>query len=181
MGWGLALAALYLSACARQPLPVLGSAPQFELTDQTGRPFDSASLTGHVWVADFIFTTCQGPCPMMSSNMSRLQASTAATPDVKLVSFTVDPEHDTPAVLSEYGKHFKAEAARWRFLTGDLARLSAVGLQGFHLNSVDGGLEHSTRFALVDRRGRIRGYYSSGEDGFLKNLLRDIRSLEAET
>jgi protein SCO1/2 len=118
---------------------------------------------------------------MMTSNMSRLQASTTATPDVKLVSFTVDPEHDTPGVLAEYGKHFKAEAARWRFLTGDRARLSAVGLQGFHLNSVDGGLEHSTRFALVDRRGRIRAYYSSGEEGFLKTLLRDIRSLEAET
>jgi protein SCO1 len=176
----VALAALLASSCARQPLPVLGSAPRFELTDQAGQPFDSASLVGHVWVADFMFTTCPGPCPMMSSNMSRLQSSTATTPEVKLVSFTVDPEHDTPAVLAEYGKHFKAEPARWRFLTGDRARLNAVGLDGFHLNSVDGGLTHSTRFALVDKRGRIRGYYASGEDGFLKTLLRDIRGLEAE-
>jgi protein SCO1/2 len=117
---------------------------------------------------------------MMSSQMSRLQASTSGTPDVRLISFTVDPEHDTPAVLAEYGRHFKATPARWRFLTGEQARLNALGMDTFHLNSVDGSLIHSTRFALMDRHGRIRGYYSSEEDGFLSKLLRDIRRLETE-
>jgi protein SCO1/2 len=117
---------------------------------------------------------------MMSSQMNRLQASTAKTPDVRLVSFTVDPENDTPPVLAEYGKHFKAEPARWSFLTGDRAVLNDLGLNTFHLNSVDGSLVHSTRFTLVDRQGHIRGYYSSEEDGFLSKLLRDLRQLEAE-
>jgi protein SCO1/2 len=112
--------------------------------------------------------------------MNRLQASTAKTPDVKLVSFTVDPEYDTPPVLAEYGKHFKAEPARWFFLTGDRALLNDLGLHAFHLNSVDGSLVHSTRFTLVDRRARIRGYYSSEEDGFLSKLLHDLRQLESE-
>jgi protein SCO1/2 len=112
--------------------------------------------------------------------MNRLQSSTAHTPDVKLISFTVDPEDDTPPVLTEYGKHFKADPARWTFLTGDRPVLNALGLNAFHLNSVDGSLVHSTRFTLVDRQARIRGYYSSEEDGFLPKLLHDLRQLEAE-
>ena len=177
----LLLLALCLSSCVKPtPLPILGDVPAFQLTAQSGQPFDSKSLAGHVWVADFIYTTCPGPCPMMSSRMSRFQASTADTPDVKLVSFTVDPEHDTPPVLAEYGDHFKAQPARWFLLTGDRALLNDLGLHAFHLNSVDGSLVHSTRFTLVDRQGRIRGYYSSEEDGSMPKLLHDVRQLEGE-
>ncbi len=177
----IALLPLLLASCARfQPLPVLGSVPDFQLTSQSGEPFDSSSLAGHVWVADFIYTTCTGPCPMMSYQMGKLQAATRDLPDLRLVSFTVDPQHDTPAVLAAYSRNFKADLRRWSFLTGDQARLSAVGLKGFHLNVVDGSLVHSTRFALVDREARIRGYYSTGDNGFMKDLLRDIRRLENE-
>jgi protein SCO1/2 len=112
--------------------------------------------------------------------MNRLQSSTADTPDVKMVSFTVDPEHDTPSALTEYGRHFKADPSRWAFLTGESAVLNDLGLHAFHLNSVDGSLVHSTRFTLVDRQCRIRGYYSSDEEGFLPKLLHDVRQLESE-
>ena len=170
-----------LTACTRtKALSDLGAVAPFQLTDQTGHPFDSRSLLGHVWVADFIYTTCPGPCPMMSSQMHRVQKQTADTPDVKLVSFTVDPAHDTPPVLAAYSKHFLAEPERWSFLTGDAARLSDLGLNSFHLNSVDGSLNHSTRFVLVDRHMRIRAYYSTGADDFMPQLLRDIRQLERE-
>jgi protein SCO1/2 len=110
--------------------------------------------------------------------MHQVQERTAETPDVKLVSFTVDPAHDTPAVLAAYSKHFKADSARWSFLTGDAAHLTGIGMNSFHLNAVDGSMVHSTRFALVDRNMRIRGYYSSGEDNFMTQLLHDIRQLE---
>ncbi len=96
-----------------------------------------------MWVADFVYTTCTGPCPMMSSQMHQLQNSTAEMTDVKLVSFTVDPAHDTPTVLAAYAKHFKQDPYRWHFLTGDMSQLNAVGL-GFKLNTVDGSLTHST-------------------------------------
>jgi protein SCO1 len=166
-------------ACSpSQPLAVLGEAPPFQLTAQDGRPFDSQSLDGHVWVADFIYTTCNGPCPMMTAQMGKLQRQTSA--GVKLVSFTVDPEHDTPPVLAEYAQRFKADPARWSFLTGEPARLNAIGRDGFHLNSVDGSLTHSSRFALIDRKRRIRGYYSTSEEGFLAKLLRDVKTLENE-
>jgi protein SCO1 len=167
-------------ACLQpKPLPVMGDAPKFQLTSQMGSPFDSQSLAGHVWVADFVYTTCTGPCPMMSSQMRQIQSLTAETPDVKLVSFTVDPQHDTPPVLAEYAKHFKYDPSRWVFLTGDQPRLNDVGL-GFKLNSVDGSMTHSTRFALVDRRQQVRGYYISSDDGFMQHLLHDIRQLERD-
>ena len=175
------LACLLLSACApSKRLPVLGQVPQFQLTLQTGQPFDSHSLDGHLWVANFIYTTCDGPCPMMSHQMRGIQNSTSGTPALKLVSFTVDPAHDTPPVLAEYASHFGADSERWFFLTGEMARLHALGLNAFKLNSVDGGLSHSTRFVLVDRRRQIRGYYLSGDDAFPKDLLHDIRQLQSD-
>jgi len=178
----VAVLAGLLAACIQpKPLPVLGQLPEFQLTEQDGQPFDSKSLAGHLWVADFIYTTCQGPCPMMSSTMHRLEMLTAADiPDLRFVSFTVDPKHDTPPVLAEYASHFKPTPGRWYFLTGEQAKLNDLGMNGFHLNSVDGSLTHSTRFVLVDGKGRIRGYYVTGEDGFQQKLMHDIRQLHGE-
>ncbi len=171
---------LLLAACAPvKTLPVLGQIPQFDLTAQTGQPFDSQSLDGHIWVANFIYTTCPGPCPLMSHQMHGIQVSTQATPALKLVSFTVDPARDTPAVLAEYAKHFAADPARWSFLTGDIARLNDLGMNAFKLNPVDGALDHSIRFVLVDAQRRVRGYYLSSDDEFPKPLLKDIRQLQS--
>jgi protein SCO1/2 len=174
----IALAALTAACVKPKELPVLGDIPQFQLTAQTGQPFDSKVLDGHVWVADFIYTTCPGPCPMMTTRMRQLQNSTAEIPDVLMVSFTVDPEHDTPQALTEYGAHFKVDPSRWSFLTGEKDKLNALGVQAFKLNSVDGSLTHSTRFVLVDRKRQIRGFYASDEDGFMPQLLHDVRQLE---
>jgi protein SCO1/2 len=99
---------------------------------------------------------------------------------LKLVSFTVDPVHDTPPILAEYARHSKADPSRWYFLTGDQALLNALGRDGFKLNTVDGSLTHSTRFALVDGQRRIRGFYTTSDDGFLKRLLHDIRQLQRD-
>jgi protein SCO1 len=173
------LLCLLLAGCASpRRLDILGRIPPFQLIDQTGRPFDSKSLAGHVWVADFFFTTCPGPCPMMSSKMHQVQVGTADMPDVKLVSFTVDPAHDTPLVLAAYSRHFLAQTGRWWFLTGGQDELNDLGLNAFHLNSVDGSLDHSTRFVLVDRKMQIRGYYGAFDEGALPRLIADIRQLE---
>ena len=177
----LVIAAVFLCSCARvKPLPVMGDIPQFDLVASTGQPFDSRVLDGHVWVANFIYTTCDGPCPMMSHQMRGIQSSTESTPDVKLVSFTVDPKRDTPEALAKYSKFFKADGSRWYFLTGEMARLNDLGLNGFKLNSVNGDLSHSTRFVLVDKRRRMRGFYMTSDDDFPKRLLHDIRQLENE-
>lgn len=178
----VALAGLaILASCIKpKPLPILGDVPAFQLTSQTGTQFDSKSLAGQIWVADFIYTTCDGPCPGMTRQMRVLQDQTAKEMgDVKLVSFTVDPKHDTPPVLAEYAAHYRMNPARWSFLTGTVDDLNNVGMS-FKLNTVDGNLSHSTRFVLVDRHMRIRGYYMSSEDAFMPQLVHDIRQLEQD-
>jgi len=170
-----------LAGCRQEPpLPVYWQIPPFQLTAQSGQPFDSKSLEGSVWVADFIFTTCPGPCPRMSSQMRGVQTAVATIPGVKLVSFTVDPANDTPAVLAAYATRYRAEPDRWFFLTGERAALETICRTGFKLGDVDGSLVHSTRFVLLDRHSRVRGFYSLLEDGALPKLLHDIRTLAGE-
>jgi protein SCO1 len=178
----LAAAALAaLAGCSRpQPPVVYGEVPHFTLTSESAEAFDSQTLAGKVWVADFMFTRCMGPCPRMSSRMHWLQKQTADVADLRLVSFTIDPEHDTPAVLAEYARRFRAAPGRWRFLTGPAATLQELNRNGFKLGDIDGSMMHSTRFVLVDRRGRIRGYYRTEEGESLDPLVADIRRLAKE-
>jgi protein SCO1 len=171
---------LFTGCHGAPPLPVYWKLPDFQLTSQSAQPFDSKSLDGSIWVADFIFTTCAGPCPRMSAQMRGIQTAVASMPDVKLVSFTVDPQHDTPAVLAQYAARYHAAPGRWFFLTGDRTALEALCRNGFKLGDVDGSLVHSTRFVLLDRRGRVRGFYSTSDDAALPRLLHDIRSLRGE-
>jgi cytochrome oxidase Cu insertion factor (SCO1/SenC/PrrC family) len=170
---------LLLAGCAQRPLPVLGDVPLFHLTDQLGRNFSSATLAGHVWVADFVFTNCEGPCPRMSSHMRGLQGKTDAA--VKLISFTVDPARDTPPVLADYAKKFGNDSTRWLLLTGDVATLNMLDQDAFKLGSIGGPIEHSTRFALVDKNGHIRGYYGISDGNPEGKIARDVAKLEKES
>ena len=162
-------------AAATAALPVMFALPDFSLTERSGQTVTLATLKGKVWIADFIFTHCSGPCPMMTRQMSTLQAELAGEPDVQLVSFTVDPARDTPARLEEYAQQFRAHPQRWFFLTGDRQTIFNLSTQGFKLATLVEGDEvattdhpilHSTKFVLVDRAGQIRGYYdgTSAED-----------------
>ena len=168
---------LFLAGCSSAPdLPKLGQVDRFQLTDQTNRTFDSANLQGKVWVADFFFTTCPGPCPRMSSQMHQVQMALEKD-GIQLVSMTVDPAHDSPEVLDTYSKTYKASAGVWHFLTGEKAALNHLSKDVFKLGVVDGSLEHSTRFVLVDRTGQIRGYYLTSEPDAISRLIEDARGL----
>jgi len=172
---------LLLIACAPQSkLEVYGQVPGFELTAQDGERFEGASLAGKIWVADFIYTTCPGPCPRMTSQMHEVQDAVARMPDVRLVSFTVDPAHDTPEVLTAYAKLHGASSDRWYFLTGPEATLQMLDRDAFKLGNIDGTLEHSTRFVLVDGQSRIRGYYETSESRTIPRLIQDIYALARE-
>jgi protein SCO1/2 len=179
----LLLAGMCLLSCRDKSgsLPTLGVVPDFLLTDETAKEFSSQALDGNVVVADFIYTTCQGPCPRMSAQMRQLQTETKDFPDVRLVSFTVDPEHDTPEALAAYAKRYKAESGRWIFLTGSTSVLNLLSKEAFHLSDVDGKLEHSTRFVLIDRKSHIRGYYATWEPEAIKKLLADIKILRGQS
>ncbi len=172
---------LAIAGCARRPpLLVYGQVPDFQLISQTGEPFDRKALDGKIWVADFIFTHCTGPCPRMSAQMRRVQAAVAGLPGVRLVSFSVDPERDTPPVLAEYAARYHAQPGRWFFLTGDPKTLDSLDRRAFMLGNVDGTLQHSTRFVLVDRQGKIRGYYGTSEDSPVRQLTTDLTRLLRE-
>jgi len=178
----LAAPLLLTSACRRHTadLPDYGTVPQFQLTAQNGQPFDSAVLKGKIWVADFIFTTCPGPCPRMTSQMHQVQQATWKMSEVKLVSFTVDPARDTPQQLAEYAKAHHASPEHWYFLTGPQQELDHLGFDVFKLNHVDGAFQHSTRFALVDKDSHIRGYYETSEPQAISKLVSDIHALGRE-
>lgn len=164
--------------------PVLLHLPRFTLTDQSGQPFGQEQLQGNVWVADFVFTRCAGPCPMMTSRMAQLQARLNKHPDrqnIRLVSISVDPEHDTPATLQEYAKLARAEDHLWRFLTGPREDIWRLIRSGFKLPVDDAPdntqmpILHSQKFVLVDAQGRVRGFYDALEETGQQKLFRDLQ------
>jgi protein SCO1/2 len=173
-----------VTALRQRSMSAYGTVPGFQLTNQNGQPFGSAQLSGKIWIADFIYTTCPGPCPMISSRMSELQKPLAKT-DVHLISFSVDPEKDTPEVLRGYADKLQAEPGRWDFLTGAKSAIYNLSHDGFKLAVSDGGDAqgipvHSTRMVLVDRHGQIRGYYDATEPETITKLLADTNHLLRE-
>ena len=164
-------------------IPVIAKLPEFTLTDETGGSFGSADLHGEVWIADFIFTRCGGTCPMQTAEKVKLQEELGE--GVRLVTFTVDPEFDTPAVLAEYGKAHGA-GREWKFLTGprgDLWNLSSNGF-GFEVaedaKNTKMPILHSSDFALVDRQGRLRGTYDGLSAEGVAKLKSDLAKVLAE-
>ncbi len=196
--WQTGIVALLLAACgglmllvtakSRQALPVLGSVVgDFTLTDQEGRPFESSSLRGKAWVASFIFTNCRDTCPCITTNLTLLQESVQADPrlrsGVRFVSFSVDPERDSPRELKAYAERYGADTGLWVFLTGKKGDVLRLSQEVFQLSAApaprkDGTgnaseIIHSDRFTLVDQEGRLRGYYRP-EPGDLKRLVSDL-------
>ena len=158
-------------------LPFLGELTEFQLTDQNGEQFSRDDLLGKVWVADFIFTTCAGPCPIMSGQFTELQSRFGNASDFRLLSISVNPDYDTPEVLKEYGDRYGADHDRWRFLTGKKDRIHELAVEGFKVGSVEDPIFHSTRFILLDSKARIRGYYISSELEEMQQLWRDVELL----
>ena len=176
-----------LAGCSRRASsldPVFGDVPQFNLIAQDGQPFHSQVLAGKIWVADFIYTTCPGPCPRMTSQMREVQDAALKAPDVRphvrFVSFTVDPAQDTPPVLAAYAKTHGASTEIWYFLTGPVATLQKLDRDAFKLGNIDATMQHSTRFALVDGQGRIRSYYDTSEPAAIPKVISDIFALARE-
>lgn len=175
----LGLSVLALAGCtASAGLPSYGVVPDFSLTDQSSQPFLSANtLRGKVWIADFIFTNCAGPCPRMSAQMRQVDN---ALRDVKFVSFTVDPARDTPAVLQKYAERYQAEPGVWYFLTGSQSALHDLARNVFMLGDVNGDLQHSTRFVLIDKHSRVRGYYLTSDEDAIPRLIADAKQVSKE-
>lgn len=147
------------------------------MTDSAGRSFTRSALTGKVWIVDFIYTTCPGACPMMSSKMHEVAKKIEGQNDIGILSISVDPEHDTPAALTEFASHYGAPTGQWTFLTGDAKTVHLLAFTTFHVGDVLGKIEHSTKFIVVDKQGKIRGYYSSTDEEGIPAMLKDVAAL----
>ena len=157
--------------------PDYGTVPSFELFDQLGNTFTKDELLGDVWVVDFVFTTCAGPCPVMTAQFSELQDRFSDQEDFRLLSISVNPEYDTPEVLKRYGDDYGADHSRWTFLTGDREKIRSLAWEGFHVGKEEDPIFHSTYFILVDKEGKIRGYYISSEKNEIERLWTDTELL----
>ncbi len=154
---------------------VMGELPDFSLINQQGKRVGRSDLLGRVNVVSFMFTECAGPCPALIGQIARLRDDWKSIPDVQFVSISVDPERDVPEVLAAYALRFGAKDDRWHFLTGEEARVYDLIRNGFRasVDESDGPHQilHSLKFAVVDKRGRIRAYL----DGASKTMLDDAR------
>jgi cytochrome oxidase Cu insertion factor (SCO1/SenC/PrrC family) len=161
------------------------------LTERSGRTITNQDLSGKIWVADFVYTTCPGPCPLVTASMAKIQKATEHDQRVQLVTFTVDPENDTVPVLAAYASKFGADPNRWWFLTGPEKPLYHLIQDGFYqvvednrgqpLQEGQFTVTHSTKMVLVDGDGVMRGFYDGvGPDG-RSELLKGIKTLEKES
>ena len=158
----VAVAAMVIPAFVCRPadpkLDTISTVPAFALIDERGQPFTDAGLRGHVSIVDFVFTRCDAICPLSTMKMEKIQDKTFDIGDrVKLVSFSVDPEYDTPARLAEYAKKYRADGERWRFITGPLAQIQALVEGPFMINMQRKGetpAEHRAPGLLPARRSR---------------------------
>ncbi len=176
------LAATYFikESKSKSGLPVIGTIPEFSFTDSHGDEINRSDLDGKVWVADFIFTTCTMACPVMTGNMNLVHKAFKNNDNVRIVSISVYPEHDTPEVLREYASRYDANTDRWHFLTGPEESVQNIIKDGFKIGDFEDIIFHSEKFALVDQKGQIRGYYSGMQDEDVKRLKKDMKKLLEE-
>ncbi len=148
---------------------IYGEVPEFQFTDQAGQAFGKAQLLGKVSIANFIFTRCRTVCPVFTMKMQRVAEQTS--PEIQLLSFSVDPEYDTPAVLAAYAKEHEVDTSRWHFLTGDAKAVKDTVAGALKISMEREGVDeegipdivHGGHFVLFDGMGRIRGYYNSDD------------------
>src|SRR5882672_3693289 len=167
----------------RKPLEIVGTVPNFTLTNQFAQTVSLTNLLGYIWVADVIFTRCPVSCVRMTQRMHALEKEISASAPVKFVSITADPAFDSPAVLKKYAERHGIDESRWHFLTGikrDVYALSVGGLKFTVLdnddkNNPDNLFVHSTQFVLVDKHGEIRGYFEGAEEEERKQLLLAVK------
>ena len=180
------LCAAIIPGCSqRSALPKLYAVPAANLVASSGRDFNLSSLREKVVIYDFIFTRCGGTCPLMTMSMKRLTRQIDPQLPVRFVTITVDPTHDSPAVLQEFARRQGGDP-RWLFLTGNPAGVTELSVKGFKLAAGPGGgpgsevLIHSSKLVLADRSGTIRGYYDGTDPLAVEKLNADIRDLARE-
>ena len=160
--------------------------PPFSFTDQDGKIVTEKDFEGSVYVTDFFFTTCHSICPIMSNQMERIAEKFKGNTEVKILSYTVDPEVDTVQQLKAYAIKHNADSKQWHFVTGKKRALYQIARTGYLLNAEQGNggpddFIHTQNFALIDKEKRIRGFYDGTDSTEINQLMKDIDLLLAES
>lgn len=161
---------------SRKKIAVYNRVPQFSFMECRGQKFELENLKGKLNIIDFFFTTCRGPCPLMSKQMEKLYNYYQSTDKVQFVSISVDPKRDSLSVLQEYANKFGVIDNRWNFVNGNIEDIKRLSEEGFKLGA-DFPDMHNTNFILVDQKGFIRGYYDPFTETSMKLLKTHIRQL----
>lgn len=185
----IVLLAALLIGCSmepKEPLPILGNIDvPYTFTDQDGTAVSQALFSGKVYVADFFFTSCPTICPLMKSQMLRVYKAFSDQDDILLLSHSIDPEHDTVEVLHDYAQRLEISSNRWHMVTGPKREIYDTAqrymLAAMEDKQAPGGFIHSGSFCLVDRKGKIRGYYRGTEEEAVDQLIKDIKRLLNES
>lgn len=182
----IAVLSIAMAGCRHQSdLPRLFPVPDATLTRENGAPVHLRAMKGYVTVYDFIFTNCAGTCPLMSATMRKLTKRIADDAPVRFVSISVDPQRDTPAQLATYARRVRNDD-RWIFATGDRDTVVRLSVDGFKLaagGTPQAGAEpllHSSKFAVADKDGMIRGYYGATDDDAVAQVSSAVNDLVRE-
>lgn len=159
--------------------------PDFEFISQDSVKITQKDFAGKIYVADFFFTTCPTICPKMKTQMLRIYKKFKDNPKVAILSHTIDPRHDTPAVLKEFSKNLGIQNSMWQMVTGDKAKIYEIGQKSYMVSATDdptqpGGIVHSGAFILVDKNRHIRGIYDGTEPERVNKLMEDMDTLLKE-
>lgn len=156
--------------------------PDFSFMDQDSQIITQKDIEGKITVVAFIFTSCPSICPLMTTQLKRIQMMTSDIKNFQILTYSVDPKRDTPQKLKEYANEYKADTQNWRFLTGDAHETYTLGMIGYYLSmgkdvTSPGGFIHSPRFVLVDQQKHIRGMYDGTKSNETVQLVEDIKLL----
>lgn len=191
-----------LIACGKKKLPILGeravdvkivngkevidtiyqTVPDFSLTNQDGKIINQNITNGKIYVADFFFVTCPTICPRMKKNLLTIYNAYKGNNNIVFLSHTIDPEHDTVAVLKDFANRLGAESKQWHFLTGNRDSIYEIATHGYYATALPdstepGGYVHSGGLILVDKQRRVRGIYDGTSAKDAEVLIEDIEIL----
>lgn len=160
--------------------------PDFEFINQDSVKITQEFVAGKIYIADFFFTTCPTICPKMKTQMLRIYEKYKDNPNVILLSHSIDPRHDTPAVLKEFRSNLGIKGNSWQMVTGDKAKIFEIGQKSYMVSAADdptqpGGVVHSGAFILVDKDRHIRGIYDGTVPAKVDNLMEDMEILLNES
>lgn len=171
---------IFKANSSRSDIQVIAALPAFELTTQDNQPFGTDQMKGKLNLVYFFFSSCQGPCPIITNNLVELSRQFGESDKIQFIGISVDPRTDTPEVLKAFADQYNLKSSNWKLLRGDIEKIEEISQKGFLLAADGLPMMHSTRVVLVDQNCNIRQYYDATDMASLNILKTNVRELIKE-